>query len=210
MTVTEGPAPWAGSISRAPSSVGAGGLAISSEGNSTTPSGGPVDSWPVDPELKVWSVAMDSLLRVLDSKSLGFREEPGLPSDSFESFELFASLFCLGSLSFFDPWNMPLGKSATAKAMSLMSVTSDAVTAEMGSHGSPSVIYSFGRHLECVSTVQEPSPQIDSSSTYIFRSEYVRTSRLTSTVAANALRQIFVRRTLQTAAREGISEHRSD
>ena len=153
---------------------------------------------------------MDSLLRVLDSKSLGFREEPGLPSDSVESIELFASLAFLGSLSFFDPWNMPLGKSATAKAMSLMSVTSDAVTAEMGSHGWPSVIYSFGRHLECVSTVRGPSPQIDSSSTYIFRSEYVRTSRLTSTVAANALRQILVRRTLQTAAREGTSEHRSD
>jgi len=42
---------------------------------------------------------------------------------------------------------MSRGKSAMAMAMLLMSMTSEVVTAEMGSQGSPSVLYSFGRHL---------------------------------------------------------------
>ena len=114
-------------------------------GNSTGSEGISAESWLVELELTVWIVALDSLLRVVESKSLSLREEAEALAESFDSFELLES-FCLPP--FFAPWNMPLGKSATAMAMVLMSATNDPATAEMGSHGWPSVSYSRGCHLK--------------------------------------------------------------
>lgn len=110
------------------------------------------------------------------------------------------------SLPFFLTLNTSLGKSATAIVKAPTSPTIAIKTAEMGSQGCSSVLYSIERYLHTVSgTRNQSTPR---RLAYSFRSEYFSHPFLTRVVAASALSRTWDLLTRQTATRLGASEHR--